>query len=201
MRKYTLQNVVERVGDVYSIPEAALRARKMLSDPNVEVDGLARVIGLDQGLASKVMRIANSSFYGRLHPSDTVRDAIVTIGLRNMQNVITAHVARDFNASFGTPEHAVWEHSLAVSVIAMALAEKTKVVSVEDDPDGYLGLGRLRLRDGTEIVARNVLRAEWLQYVGKPIVVTSRVAQVEDGEGVAFELVGWRRVCEGTAPH
>ena len=132
MRKYTLQDVVDRVADVYSIPEAALKARQMLADPNVEVDGLARVIGLDQGLTSKVLRIANSSFYGRLHPADTVRDAIVTIGLRNMQNVITAHVAKDFNAGFGSPEHAVWEHSLAVAVIAMTLAEKTQAVSIED---------------------------------------------------------------------
>jgi hypothetical protein len=76
-----------------------------------------------------------------------------------------------------------------------------KVVSVEDDPDGYLELGRLCLPDGTEILARNVLRAEWSQYVGKPVVVTSRVAQVEDGEAAAFQLVGWRKVCEGTAPH
>lgn len=75
------------------------------------------------------------------------------------------------------------------------------VVSVEDDPDGYLKRGRLRLSDGTEILAPNVLGAEWLPYVGKPVVVTSRVAQVRDGETATFELTGWREVAERKTPH
>jgi len=74
-----------------------------------------------------------------------------------------------------------------------------RVEAVEDDPDGYLKLARLRLGDGVEVIVRNVLGTEWSEYVGKTVTVTSRVAPIEDGETVAFELVGWRDVCEGEA--
>jgi hypothetical protein len=71
-----------------------------------------------------------------------------------------------------------------------------QVMSVEDDPDGYLELARLRLADDAIVVANNVLRTEWSHYVGKLVTVTSRVVRVEDGEAVAFELVGWRKVSQ-----
>ena len=74
-----------------------------------------------------------------------------------------------------------------------------RVEAVEDDPDGYLKLVRLRHGDGVEVIVRNVLGAEWSQYVGKGVTVASRVARIEDGGTVAFELVGWREVCEGEA--
>jgi hypothetical protein len=74
-----------------------------------------------------------------------------------------------------------------------------RVEAVEDDPDGYLKLARLRLGDGIEVIVRNVLGAEWSQYVGKTVTVASRVVSIEDGGTVTFELVGWREVCEGEA--
>jgi hypothetical protein len=74
-----------------------------------------------------------------------------------------------------------------------------RVEAVEDDPDGYLKLARLRIEDGVEVIVRNVLGTEWFEYVGKTVTVTSRVALIEDGEAVTFELVGWREVCEGEA--
>jgi hypothetical protein len=72
-----------------------------------------------------------------------------------------------------------------------------RVEAIEDDPDGYLKLARLRLGDGVEVIVRNVLGGEWSQYVEKTVTVASRVAAITDGETVAFELVGWREVCEG----
>jgi hypothetical protein len=71
-----------------------------------------------------------------------------------------------------------------------------RVTSVEDDPDGYLDLVRLRLADDALVLAGNVLGTEWSHYVGKLVTVTSRVARVEEGGAAAFELVGWRKVSE-----
>ena len=69
--------------------------------------------------------------------------------------------------------------------------------SVHNDPDGYLGIARLRLADGTEVQARNVRVAEWSRHCCKALTVTSRVARAEDGDLVPFELVGWHAICGG----
>ena len=132
MKTYSLQAIVAKVSDLYSIPEAAIKARRMLSDPDVDIDSLVRVVSNDQGLSGRVLRIANSSFYARTHPLSSVKEAVMTIGLRNMQNVVTAHIVKDFSSRFGSAEYVVWEHSLAVAVIAMTLAEKTRAETLED---------------------------------------------------------------------
>lgn len=132
MPQYSLESIVAQVTDIYTMPEAALKARKLLSDPDAEIDELVRVISNDQGLAAKVLRVANSSFYARLRQLETLRDAIMTIGLRNMQNIVLSHVAKDINIQFGSPEYAIWEHSLAVAVISVSLAETTRRATIED---------------------------------------------------------------------
>lgn len=67
--------------------------------------------------------------------------------------------------------------------------------SVEDDPDGYLGVARLRLVDGTQVYVRNVLKGEWSPYLGQWVTATSRVRPepVVGGEPPAYELFGARQ--------
>jgi len=132
MPAYSLQSIVSQVTDIYTMPEAALKARKLLSDPDVAIADLVRVISTDQGLAAKVLRVANSSFYARLRRVETLREAIMTIGLRNIQSIVLSHVAKDFNNQFGSGEYAIWEHSLATAVICVSLAEKTRRATIED---------------------------------------------------------------------
>ena len=132
MPQYSLESIVAQVTDIYTMPEAALRARELLSDPDAEIDELVRIISNDQGLAAKAMRVANSSFYARLRQLETLRDAIMTIGLRNIQSIVLSHVAKDINTQFGSPEYAIWEHSLAVAVISVSLAETTRRATIED---------------------------------------------------------------------
>ena len=69
--------------------------------------------------------------------------------------------------------------------------------SVHDDPDGYLTDGRLRLADGSEVLVRNVRRADWSGLQGKQVTVISRAAQSEERGKVAAELIGWHAICEG----
>jgi hypothetical protein len=69
--------------------------------------------------------------------------------------------------------------------------------SVHDDADGYLTDGRLRLADGSEVMARNVRRADWSELQGKQVTVVSRAARSEEGEKTTLELIGWHAICEG----
>jgi len=69
------------------------------------------------------------------------------------------------------------------------------VESVQNDPDGYLGIALLRLQDGTEVLARNVSIDTWSSYQDKLINVTSRVEQVTTGNVTTFELCGWYTIC------
>jgi hypothetical protein len=69
--------------------------------------------------------------------------------------------------------------------------------SVGDDPDSYLGIARLRLADGTHVLAHSVRNDEWARHQGKLVTVTSQVVRSESGRPWRFELIGTHAICRG----
>ncbi|MDR2625566.1 MAG: HDOD domain-containing protein [Zoogloeaceae bacterium] len=86
---------------------------------------LAQRITADQGLALRVLRLANSSFYGLSGRVASIEDAIVILGLRALYTlVLNAAAMRAITRPpcAGFNELAFWRHSIAVAVAARALA-------------------------------------------------------------------------------
>ncbi|MDR2365871.1 MAG: HDOD domain-containing protein [Zoogloeaceae bacterium] len=86
---------------------------------------LARRIAADQGLALRILRLANSSFYGLSGQVESIDDAVVILGLQMLYAmVLNAAAARAISrppcAGFAALDF--WRHSVAVAVAARALA-------------------------------------------------------------------------------
>lgn len=47
-----------------SLPSVAIRVLELTSDPDVKMEELAKEIQYDQGIAAKILRTVNSSFFG-----------------------------------------------------------------------------------------------------------------------------------------
>jgi diguanylate cyclase (GGDEF)-like protein len=80
MNRDTLDKIL-RCPELPSLPAAAVRVIELTSDPNVSLDELGSVIQNDQGLAAKVLRTVNSSFYGLRQRCATIQKALVMLGL------------------------------------------------------------------------------------------------------------------------
>ena len=88
---------------------------------------IANAVHNDQGLALRVMKVANSSFYGREKPVQALAEAMQVIGLREMQNVVAAILTiENFDSSSpsGIIPQRFWEHSLATGLGAQAIAQE-----------------------------------------------------------------------------
>jgi diguanylate cyclase (GGDEF)-like protein len=64
-----------------SPPGIASHIIQLAQDPNIEMGRVARTIGMDPALTSKVLRIANSPLYAQRRKSDNLRQALVVLGL------------------------------------------------------------------------------------------------------------------------
>jgi len=64
-----------------SLPAVALRVVELTSNVDVKLPELATTIQNDQGLASKVLRTVNSSFYGLPNRCASINKALVLLGL------------------------------------------------------------------------------------------------------------------------
>jgi diguanylate cyclase (GGDEF)-like protein len=64
-----------------SPPGVATHIIQLAQDPNIEMGKVARVIGMDPALTTKVLRIANSPLYAQRRRSENLRQALVVLGL------------------------------------------------------------------------------------------------------------------------
>ncbi len=68
-----------------SLPVAAMRLVQLAQDPEVEIDDFANVISTDPALTSRVLRAANSSYYGLANNVSTIPRAVMVLGLSTVR--------------------------------------------------------------------------------------------------------------------
>lgn len=68
-----------------TLPVAALRLVQLAQDPDVDIDAFARTLTTDPALTSRVLRAANSSYYGLANHVATVPRAVMVLGLSTVR--------------------------------------------------------------------------------------------------------------------
>jgi putative nucleotidyltransferase with HDIG domain len=121
----SLDEVTAKIGHLPSLPAVVAELIESFEDENADGGGIAQKIGQDQALCVKVLRVANSSFYGLQGKVVTVQDAMVVLGFRNVRTlVMAAGVAGSFPAvaAGGFDLRAFWMHGIVTAVCARAFA-------------------------------------------------------------------------------
>jgi putative nucleotidyltransferase with HDIG domain len=111
--------------EIASLPEVFLKINEMIDSPRHSAADIGRVISNDTALSARLLKIANSVFYGFPSQIDTVSRAITVIGTRELRELILAtSVIRSFK---GLPNDLVtmedfWRHSVCCALAARSLA-------------------------------------------------------------------------------
>lgn len=118
--------------------DVAILIRNTLKDPEVALDQVAKVVGLEPLIASKLLRLSNSVPYNPSGKAITdLRTAISRLGFESVRSTSLA-VAMDQMmksknlAGFDTLSKLTWEHSLEVAAIARALARRVGRVNPDE---------------------------------------------------------------------
>jgi putative nucleotidyltransferase with HDIG domain len=120
-----LTQVVQRLRDLPALPSIVLDLISSFGREDVDVATLAEKMSRDQAMAAKILRLANSSFYGLPARVKTVRQAIVVLGFDSARAMAVAgNVIDRFG---GGARHHVdvarfWRHSIATALCARSLA-------------------------------------------------------------------------------
>ncbi|MDR9500962.1 MAG: HDOD domain-containing protein [Desulfurivibrionaceae bacterium] len=97
----------------------------------------AELICLDPFLAARVLQVANSSFYRRSTEVSSVAHALVTVGVRNIRELVSEErekslTGHDYFGGYPDLARSFWRHSVVVGRIAELLAEVIRVQVYED---------------------------------------------------------------------
>ena len=111
-----------------SLPEIALKIRKLAEDPNVNLAKMAEMISHDPALSARIMKIANSAFVGRGVHVNTLQQATTRIGLRYIKNVVTAMAMEQLFVSKSPMikkyMDQVWAETLELTSFALAAMQQ-----------------------------------------------------------------------------
>jgi HD-like signal output (HDOD) protein len=117
-----------------SLPEVYYRAQELLNDPKSDRGLLAKVIETDSGLSARLLRIANSPFFGLNRRVDRISYAINLIGENLLHDLILSTVVlRAFRKiSIRVIDlNIFWHHSVYCGLAARKLAAMKGVLHTE----------------------------------------------------------------------
>lgn len=131
------------------LPQAALQALAALRDEDSSDALCAELVGRDQALVARTLRLANSPFYGMPGRVASVRQAVQLLGRQTLASLLTlATLAGQFDAAACATfsYSAFWRHALGTALAARGLS---RALNRGDEPAFTAGLlhdiGRLAL--------------------------------------------------------
>ncbi len=80
----------ERIQTLCPVPATAQRVIELTSRDTSDIREIAEAIALDASIAAELMRLANSALLGRRRKVDTLEQAVVSVGLRELHEMATA---------------------------------------------------------------------------------------------------------------
>jgi putative nucleotidyltransferase with HDIG domain len=129
MSALTLDQVVDSVQDLPSLPAVVMELLGSIEQDDVDISVLAKKVSYDQALTAKTLRLANSSSFGLQVKVTTIQQAITYLGFQTTRNLITAAAVTGCFSSgrcAGFDDKAFWRHSIAVAACARALARRMR---------------------------------------------------------------------------
>jgi HD-like signal output (HDOD) protein len=142
-----LEAVVREIAELRPLGVVASQVLAITDGDRFSAQELARVIATDPALTAKMLRLANSAYYGFPRRIGTVQDATVLIGFRAVRSAVLASCVIDaVGGSASLDYRQFWRSSVAVGVLAEVIAEAEQGRAEEAFTAGVLhNIGRLAL--------------------------------------------------------
>ena len=138
----TVVDLVKGVGGLVTLPNVFIRINQLIGNPNSNTTDIAKAVSQDPSFTVRLLKVANSPFYGFSSTIDTVAKAVSVIGINQIRNLaLSMSVASSFA---GLPNNLVsmdnfWRHSLYCALTARILARQAR----KCDPEAVFTAGLL----------------------------------------------------------
>jgi len=130
------KKILRSMAELPPMPQVVVKAQEKMSDPTSTFKDLGRIIETDQAIAARVLKLANSAYYGLRGMVSSIHQASIVLGYEALGEVITvvgaAGLLDNILEGYGLDSGALWQHSLAVAFGSRIIA-KAKHPALEND--------------------------------------------------------------------
>lgn len=169
-----------------TIPRVVQRLIAALRDPDVDFRKIGEALSQDPVLSAKVLRMANSSFFGGKRSMASIDNAVALIGIQAINRLVVAcGVSSTFEAVPGIDLRLFWRDALLAATAANKLAP-----CVAADPEEAYVCGLLHAT-GHLILCRSYPEIADAMFTGFAPVRGAELAAIEiDSFGIDHPQVG-----------
>ncbi|MEW6600986.1 MAG: response regulator [Nitrospirota bacterium] len=169
-----LQKIINSLSSLPSLPHTYLKVKKCLVDiDNVSIDQIADLIEEDTAISAELLRWANSALFGQRHQVDTVKRAVLVLGLDIVEGLVlsgavfSSVVPRSVE---GFDLSAFQTHSIACGITAKLLISELPYMDPKDEDWAFTaGL----LHDIGKLI-----EARYLEEQFKKIIIMAREKKI-----------------------
>ena len=130
--------LIEQLERLPAQPSVAVRTVWVADQPNSSAKDLAAALTADPSLTARVLRLANSAYYGLSRRVDEVSFAVTVVGFPTVRAMAAVHASGLFEPGEHTVPDRYWEHSVATATLCSVLAPRAGVRPNQAFPLGLL---------------------------------------------------------------
>lgn len=126
-----IKMIAGKISGLPTLPTVVSKMIDLVDNPRTTTKSLAKLISHDPALTARILKLANSAYYGFSREISTVDTAIVVMGYNAVKemglSLSVYDTFKNVNSVQGFDVSSFWEHSVAVGVASRFLARKFKV--------------------------------------------------------------------------
>lgn len=130
-----LNQLIRQTTELPSMPEVAFEVMRVADMADSSAITVAATLSRDPSLSVRILRLANSAFYGMTREVTSISDAVVVLGMRTVKSLSLVaasfpwlHKALDGK---GISPVLLWNHSLTTAYLVRAMATRKRMPDAE----------------------------------------------------------------------
>ncbi len=113
------KKILQSLSDLPAMPQIVLKAQEIISNSNSNFSEFERTLEADQALVTKVLRLANSAYYGQSRKVSSIKKASILLGYDTIAELVTvAGTAKLLNnplEGYDFRPGEFWRHAMEVA--------------------------------------------------------------------------------------
>ncbi|MBW2062246.1 MAG: HDOD domain-containing protein [Deltaproteobacteria bacterium] len=126
--KKTFDQILARLEGLPSLPVTVAAILEVLNNPESSAQELSEALSYEQSLASRVLKLVNSAYYGFPRRIDTLSKAVTILGYNSIRNIILVTSIFDSldkgSKARSLDRKGFWQHALGCGAAAQVMGTK-----------------------------------------------------------------------------
>ena len=132
-----LGKIIERYENIPAMPNVIVKALAIIKDDNSGIKELSQIVSYDQAIATRILKLVNSAYYGFPSQITSITKGLALIGMVQGKNLIIATAMKPMLTTRDGKD--IWRHSIRCAVACEYIANEQNIM----DPSEAFAMGFL----------------------------------------------------------